>query len=135
MEGRIVACAGCSRRRTPFGGNGSPLKDDSLFDPARDAARWGLFVHPRLPAAASGACSCARASRPLAIRVSPRRADLHAEMALYAARRFEVRERLELLLVNGSTLPAVRMEESAAITVRSTRKARSQRHDANSMPG
>jgi len=46
MEGRIVACAGCSRRRTPFGGNGSPLKDDSLFDPVRDGARWGLFVHP-----------------------------------------------------------------------------------------
>ena len=35
---RIVACGGWSKRRTAFGSDSSPVKDDSLLDPALDPA-------------------------------------------------------------------------------------------------
>src|SRR5688572_1450802 len=44
---RIVACGGWSKRRTAFGSDSSPVKDDSLLDPATDPAKIrGFFVHP-----------------------------------------------------------------------------------------
>ena len=46
-EGRIFACGGWSRRRTLFGSDMRPNRDESWLDPARDAAKIrAFFVDP-----------------------------------------------------------------------------------------
>ena len=43
----VIGCGGWSKRRTLFGSNHIPGKDDMQLDPARDAARIrAFFVHP-----------------------------------------------------------------------------------------
>ena len=45
-EGQVIACGGWSRRRTSFGSDHSPVKDDTPLDPATDPAKIrGFFVH------------------------------------------------------------------------------------------
>jgi hypothetical protein len=52
-EGQIVACGGWSQRRTAFGSDHSPVKDDRLLDPQTDPAKIrAFFVHPRMLAKA-----------------------------------------------------------------------------------
>jgi len=44
----IVACGGWSRRKTLYGGDQYAGREDSLLDPARDAAKIrAFFVHPQ----------------------------------------------------------------------------------------
>ena len=46
-DGRAIACGGWSRRRTLFGGDKFAARDDTLLDPACDAARIrAFFVDP-----------------------------------------------------------------------------------------
>jgi GNAT superfamily N-acetyltransferase len=112
---QVVACGGWSRRRTPFGGDLSPSKDDSLLDPAHEAARVrAFFVHPAftrrgLATMLLNTCEAAARSAGFA------RAELTSTLtgvALYRARGFEPKERLELPLRNGAALPVVRMEKT-----------------------
>ena len=43
----IVACGGWSKRRTPFGSDHTPAKDDTELDPLREPAKVrAFFVHP-----------------------------------------------------------------------------------------
>lgn len=43
----VAGCGGWSRRRTAFGSDNSPVKDDSPLDPEADPAKIrGFFVHP-----------------------------------------------------------------------------------------
>jgi len=114
-EEELVACGGWSRRRTPFGGDLSPRKDDSLLDPEHDAARVrAFFVHPAYARKGLGTLllnTCEAAARAAGFA----RAELTSTLtgvALYQARGFEPKERLELPLRNGATLPVVRMEKS-----------------------
>ena len=45
---QIVACGGWSKRKTLYGGDQYASREDSLLDPARDAAKVrAFFVHPR----------------------------------------------------------------------------------------
>jgi GNAT superfamily N-acetyltransferase len=114
-EGRLVACGGWSRRRTPFGGDRSPRKDDSFLDPARDAARVrAFFVHPDFARRGLGTLllnTCEDAARAAGFT----RAELTSTLtgvALYEVRGFAAGERFELTLGNGAALPVVRMEKS-----------------------
>src|SRR5262249_14519919 len=115
VEGRIAACGGWSRRRTPFGGDHSPRKDDSLLDPAADAARIrAFFVHPACARRGLGTLllrTCEDAARAGGFT----RAELTSTLtgvALYAARGYVAHERFEISLRNGAKLPVVRMEKS-----------------------
>ena len=114
-EEQIVACGGWSRRRTPFGGDRSPSKDDSFLDPGREAARIrAFFVHPayaRRGLATILLNTCEAAARAAGFN----RAELTSTLtgvALYSARGYEPKERLELPLRNGAALPVVRMEKA-----------------------
>ncbi|HEY1807163.1 MAG TPA: hypothetical protein VGG42_01315, partial [Acidobacteriaceae bacterium] len=45
--GTLVACGGWSRRKTPFGADARPGRDNALLDPKTDAAKIrAFFVHP-----------------------------------------------------------------------------------------
>src|SRR5579872_4813536 len=45
--GVLAACGGWSRRRTPFGSDHRPGRDDRLLDPKKEAAKIrAFFVHP-----------------------------------------------------------------------------------------
>jgi GNAT superfamily N-acetyltransferase len=113
-EGRMVACGGWSRRRTPFGGDRSPRKDDRFLDPATDAARIrAFFVHPDFARRGLGTLllnTCEDAARAAGFT----RAELTSTLTgipLYEVRGFVAKERLELPLGNGATLSVVRMEK------------------------
>jgi GNAT superfamily N-acetyltransferase len=114
-EGRMVACGGWSRRHTPFGGDRSPRKDDRFLYPATDAARIrAFFVHPDFARRGLGTLllnTCEDAARAAGFT----RAELTSTLTgipLYEVRGFVAKERLELPLGNGATLPVVRMEKS-----------------------
>jgi GNAT superfamily N-acetyltransferase len=115
LEGRLAACGGWSRRRTPFGGDRSPQKDDSFLDPARDHARVrAFFVHPEFARRGLGTLlleTCEAAARSAGFT----RAELTSTLtgvALYEVRGYEARERFDLPLANGAALPVVRMEKA-----------------------
>src|ERR1700747_593472 len=47
-DGRIIACGGWGKGKTLYGGDQYAAREDSLLDPARDAAKIrAFFVHPR----------------------------------------------------------------------------------------
>src|SRR5262245_32591774 len=114
-DGRIAACGGWSRRRTPFGGDHSPRKDDSLLNPATDAARIrAFFVHPAYSRRGLGTVllrTCEAAARTEGVV----RAELTSTLTgvpLYAARGYVAHEHFEIALRNGARLPVIRMERA-----------------------
>lgn len=114
-DGEMVACGGWSRRMALFGGStdrSAAAGDESLLDPARDAARVrAFFVHPQWARRGLGRRLLA-ACESAALAQGFQRADLVATLAgepLYAAGGYEVVERSEIPLGNGLTLPVVKM--------------------------
>lgn len=114
-EGSIVACGGWSRRKTLFGADHTPAKDDAWLDPALDAARIrAFFVHPDWSRRGIGT-RILDASETAARAAGFRRLELAATLTgipLYSARGYVAMDRVEVPLVNGETLPVVRMTKS-----------------------
>lgn len=111
-EGRVVACGGWSRRRTLFGADLVPGKDDGWLDPAVDRARIrAFFVHPEWARRGLGTRileACEAAAREAGFE----RLELAATLTgipFYEARGYAARERIEVPLANGAQLPVVRM--------------------------
>src|SRR5579872_2480581 len=111
----IIGCGGWSKRKTLFGADHGPVKDDAWLDPATDAARIrAFFVHPTwarrgIGTQLLGACEAA------AIGEGFSRLELAATLPgvpLYKARGFEEFERLEVSLPGGQVLPVVRMRKT-----------------------
>jgi GNAT superfamily N-acetyltransferase len=113
----IVACGGWSKRKTLYGGDQYSGREDSLLDPARDAAKIrAFFVHPDWARQGIGtlildACEAA------AIAGGFTRLEMGATLsgvAFYRARGYVELEKQSVPLANGEQLPIIRMAKSVA---------------------
>jgi GNAT superfamily N-acetyltransferase len=108
----IVACGGWSKRKTLYGGDQCAQREDSLLDPARDAAKIrAFFVHPdwaRRGIATGILEACEKAAREAGFTRLEMGATLSG-VAFYRAQGYVALENLEVRLSNGETLPIVRM--------------------------
>lgn len=111
-SGPIVGCGGWSNRRTLFGSDHGPNRENAFLDPKTDAAKIrAIFVHPQWARKGLGSFilkHCEEAAQ---------RAGFHAlEMGstltgvpLYTLKGYVVRERVGVPLPNGEILPIVYM--------------------------
>jgi GNAT superfamily N-acetyltransferase len=111
----IVGCGGWSRRRTAFGSDDSPVKDDAPLDPETDPAKIrGFFVHPSWSRQGLGTrilLACEEAARAAGFR----RFELVSTLTgvpLYRNHGYIEVERVTLTLPNSEPYGAVRMEKS-----------------------
>jgi GNAT superfamily N-acetyltransferase len=114
IDGTIIACGGWSKRKTLFGADHCAGREDSLLDPATDAAKIrAFFVHPDWARRGIGtrvleACESAAAAAGFT------RFEMGATLtgvALYKVRGYRELERIAVPLGNGELLPIVRMEK------------------------
>jgi GNAT superfamily N-acetyltransferase len=113
----VAGCGGWSKRKTLYGGDQFAGREDSLLDPARDAAKIrAFFVAPRWARKGVGtlildACESA------AIAAGFTRLEMGATLsgvAFYEARGYAKLESLEVPLEHGVQLPIVRMAKSVS---------------------
>lgn len=116
----IVACGGWSKRKTLYGGDRWTRREDTLLDPAKDAAKIrAFFVHPDWVRRGIGTLlldACERA----AIAAGFRRFEMGATLSgvpLYKARGYVAVEELSVPLANGESLPIVHMEKTIAASL------------------
>jgi GNAT superfamily N-acetyltransferase len=116
VDGRpvMVGCGGWSKRKTPYGSDHRPGREDALLDAKTDAAKIrAMFVHPAWARTGIGSMimeECERA----AMEAGFTRFEMGATLSgvpLYEKYGYVARERVELPLENGETLPIVRMEK------------------------
>jgi GNAT superfamily N-acetyltransferase len=107
-----LACGGWSKRKTLYGGDQYAGREDSLLDPARDAAKIrAFFVHPRWARRGIGTLileACENAAREAGFTRWEMGATLSG-VAFYRARGYAALENLQVPLSNGEMLPIVRM--------------------------
>jgi GNAT superfamily N-acetyltransferase len=110
----IAACGGWSKRKTLYGGDRWTGREDSLLDPAQDAAKIRAFyVHPAWARRGIGSMildACENAATAAGFRRFEMGATLTG-VPLYRARGYAELERLAVPLKNGESLPIVRMEK------------------------
>jgi len=108
----LVACGGWSMRKTLYGSDHGPYRDNSMLDPATGAAKIrAFFVHPdwtRRGLATLILKTCEEAAYARGFRRFEMGATLTG-VPMYAARGYTEIERIEAPLPNGLTLPVVRM--------------------------
>jgi N-acetylglutamate synthase-like GNAT family acetyltransferase len=107
-----VGCGGWSRRRTLYGGDQWAGREDSLLDPAKDAAKIrAFFVHPAWARRGIGGMileACEAAARAAGFRRLEMGATLTG-VPFYRAKGYVELEAAEVPLGDGLTLPIVRM--------------------------
>lgn len=108
----LVACGGWSRRKTPYGSDHRPGRDDSRLDPRTDAAKIrAFFVHPDWARQGIGSHIlrlCEEAARAEGFSRFEMGATITG-VPLYRHHGYVEQERIELPLPNGEVLPIVRM--------------------------
>ncbi len=108
----IVACGGWSKRKTLYGGDQYAAREDSLLDPARDAAKIrAFFVHPNWARRGVGS-SILKACEDAASAAGFTRLEMGATLsgvAFYKAKGYSAVENQEVPLDNGETLPILKM--------------------------
>jgi GNAT superfamily N-acetyltransferase len=114
--GEIVGCGGWSRRRTAFGSDHSPVKDDTPLDPSTDPAKIrGFFVHPswaRRGIATRILDACERAAREAGFTKFELVSTLTG-VALYRRHGYVECEQVCFTLPNGQPYEAVRMRKES----------------------
>src|SRR5277367_4459220 len=108
----LIACGGWSKRHTLFGGDQFALRQDSLLDPAHDAAKIrAFFVHPQWARRGIGTlllAACERAARAAGFTRLEMGSTLTG-VAFYRAQGYAALENLQVPLSNGEMLSIVRM--------------------------
>ncbi len=111
----IVACGGWSKRKTLYGGDQYAGREDSLLDPATDAAKIrAFFVHPKWARRGIGGLileACENAAREAGFT----RLEMGATLSgvdFYQAKGYATVENQEVPLGNGEALPIIRMTKS-----------------------
>jgi GNAT superfamily N-acetyltransferase len=108
----IAGCGGWSKRKTLYGGDQFALREDSLLDPARDAAKIrAFFVHPRWARRGVGTLildACDHAATAAGFTRLEMGATLSG-VAFYEAKGYTPLEKLDVPLEGGDVLPIVRM--------------------------
>ena len=116
-EKTLAACGGWSMRKTLYGSDHGPYRDNAMLDPARDAAKIrAFFVHPDWTRRGSASlilktCEDAAYARGF------RRFEMGATLTgvpMYAARGYAKGEQIEVPLPNGMSLTVVRMAKTLA---------------------
>jgi GNAT superfamily N-acetyltransferase len=114
-DGLLIACGGWSRRKTLFGADRRPDRDESLLDAKTDAAKIrAFFVHPEWARRGIGSRIlelCEEAARAEGFTRFEMGATLTG-MPLYRRWGYTELERIELPLANGASLPIVRMTKA-----------------------
>lgn len=113
--GALIACGGWSKRESLFGTDAMHAATDALLDPLRGAARIrAFFVHPDYARHGLGRAillACEDAIRAARFRSIELVATLPG-VPFYQAFDYETGERYEVPLVNGLSLPVVRMTKN-----------------------
>jgi GNAT superfamily N-acetyltransferase len=111
----IVACGGWSKRKTLYGGDQYVGREDSLLDPARDAAKIrAFFVHPKWARRGIGSLilqACEDAARIAGFTRLEMGATLSG-VAFYKAKGYVELEAQAVPLGNGEALPIVKMTKN-----------------------
>jgi GNAT superfamily N-acetyltransferase len=111
---RLVGCGGWSRRRTLYGGDQMKRSEDPLLDPSTEPARIrAFFVHPDCARRGIGTRilqACLDAARAAGFHRVTLASTLPG-VPFYSALGFEEKERLEVPMPDGMTLPVIRMEK------------------------
>jgi GNAT superfamily N-acetyltransferase len=114
-EAEIVACGGWSKRKTLYGGDQYAAREDSLLDPARDAAKIrAFFVHPKWARRGIGTLileACETAAREAGFTRLEMGATLSG-VAFYRAKGYAEIENQKVPLSNGEVLPIVKMAKN-----------------------
>ncbi len=110
----LAGCGGWSRRRTAYGSDHRPGRDDGLLDPGTEAAKIrAFFVHPDWARRGIGTRlleMCEAAARAEGFTRCEMGATLPG-VPLYGKCGYVECERVELPLANGETLPITKMEK------------------------
>ena len=113
----LAACGGWSMRKTLYGSDHGPYRDNAMLDPARDAAKIrAFFVHPdwtRRGIASLILKTCEDAAYARGFRRFEMGATLTG-VPMYAARGYAEGERIDVPLPNGLSLAVVRMSKTVA---------------------
>ncbi|MGA2354872.1 MAG: GNAT family N-acetyltransferase [Terriglobales bacterium] len=111
----LVGCGGWSKRKTLYGGDQFAAREDSLLDPARDAAKIrAFFVHPAWARRGIGSMileACETAAEAAGFRRLEMGATLTG-IPFYRTKGYVELEAVEAPLGDGLTLPIVRMGKS-----------------------
>ena len=112
-ESRIVGCGGWSKRKTLYGGDSAKRGDDPLRDPSCEPAMIrAFFVHPEFARQGIGR-EILHLSEAAARAAGFRDLEIIATLPgepLYVACGYVSVERFEISLLNGASLPVVRMK-------------------------
>ncbi len=114
-DGAVAGCGGWSRRRTLFGSDQLPGREDALLNSACDAAKIrAFFVHPSF--ARRGVASLIlKACEEAAIHEGFTRLEMGATLTgvpFYKSRGYEEGDRMEADLPNGLKLPLMKMRRT-----------------------
>ena len=111
----MTGCGGWSYRKTLFGSDHAPVRENDFLDPATDAAKIrAFFIHPYWARRGIGTeilNACESAARAAGFSRFEMGATLTG-VPLYLARGYHIIERIEVPLSNGAALPIVRMAKS-----------------------
>jgi GNAT superfamily N-acetyltransferase len=114
VEKTIAGCGGWSKRKTLFGSDHGPGREDALLDPLCDNARIrAFFVHPDWARRGLGT-KILEACESAAMNAGFKGFELGATLTgepLFRARGYTAIDRIEVPLQNGLSLPVVRMSK------------------------